>query len=338
MMVVMRFAATTVGFLKVGQGLGFRQRWGVLLLAGVLAGCANTPWPRAPDLDQSTLVANAKSVGQTPSKSIQTVDDAKLLIDALDRQLQHETDTRRETELAFDDASFFGALAAVGGIAGKSIAARNIGGGIAGLSAAISGHYNPKAQRIAFTQAWAQTRCLKSALNGIDTDTYNTFQKPLGSVGDTTTGAKAVSADQAYSNIPQITYDRVGDIVFQLINGLDNIETSTPSLSDIRSVAMQVSDAAKSANGAPAAVEQKYQEQIVTAQANVQAAQDAVNKAKQGGKETALLDSSLQIARNDLSQLQKAANQNTPAQTAFLSAVVQYEASAQACVKLTSTQ
>jgi hypothetical protein len=253
------------------------------------------------------------------------VDDAKRMVEQLDLRLQKATNDRRAMELTFDDITFFGTLTAVAGVAGKSIAARNIGAGVAGLASAIGGHYNPKAQRIAFMAAWAQTRCLRSALNGIDSAIYNSY--PLSADGKTKLGkvggqhGKVVDADLAYSTIPQITYDRVGDIVLQLTNSLNDIQTSGASLSDIRKIAMQVSDAANAASEAPAAATSASKDELDSANA-------AVKRAKAGSPPT----TDLATAQDKL----KSAYADLAARTAFLSAVVQYEASANACVKFTS--
>lgn len=359
-MMVMRCAAVRseriVRWIGESQQTWVHRRLGALLIVAVLAGCATTPWPRTPrHLTQEQLVEDGKKTAATdldgnptPTPSIMTVTDARFMVDELDRRLQKAANSRRATELAFDDVTFFGTLTAVGGVAGKSIAARNIGAGIAGLASAIYGHYNPKAQRVAFMQAWSQTRCLRSALNGIDPTIYATFPpgsngKVLGQVGGQD-GTKQVDADAAYSSIPQITYDRVGDIVFQLINSLNDIQTSGASLSDIRTVATAVSDAAKTAAKAPASTPApSNQSQLESAQVAVQKAGTALSKAKPSNERESQatvqrLKGTLKAAQADLQKQQQIANDEIALKTAFLSAVVQYEASAQACVKLTAGQ
>ena len=313
------------------------------------------------------------------------VDAAKLMVEQLDHRLENASGIRRATELTLDDITFFGTLTAVAGVAGKSIAARNIGAGVAGLASAITGHYNPKAQRIAFMTAWGQTRCLMSALNGIDSAIYYKFplsadgKKRLGSLGGQD-GTQPVDADLAYSDIPQITYDRVGDIVFQLSNSLDAIQTSGASLSDIRTIATQVSEAAKAASSAPAVVnsasqvkldasnvaQQKAYAAVVSARATYDQAYSSVlalgkiNQAKSealsGSKAPSAphksnaseLDIKLSNAKNKLARAKRhfaevTAQKNEiiadiAVKTTFLSAVVQYEASANACTKLVSVQ
>lgn len=358
-----------------------------LIFAVALTGCATAPWPRAPSrLTQEDLLADAKAeqmAGRLKVPPIMTVRDAKLMVEQLDHRLENATGNRRAMELTLDDITFFGTLTAVAGVAGKSIAARNIGAGVAGLASAITGHYNPKGQRIAFMTAWGQTQCLMSALNGIDSSVYKKFplsadgKKRLGTLGGQD-GTQPVDADLAYSEIPQITYDRVGDIVLQLSNSLDAIQTSGASLSDIRTIATQVSEAAKAASSAPAVVnsasklkldaaniaQKKASHRVSTLRFEIKQAKSqkisgskspaVPHKANASELSTQLSEArissdkaakakaqALAKAKKHLAKVTAQKNEiiaDIAVKTAFLSAVVQYKASANACAKLVSVQ
>lgn len=204
--------------------------------------------------------------GEDESNQIQSINDitkARQLIGGLIALLAAETETRRNDEEVVNDTTYFGTLTAVIGVAAKSIAARNVGAGVAGISAATGGHYQLDKQKTAFKKALSNAQCVRAKLNDLDEDAYELFpDQMLGKDDDT-----GADYDKLYAKIPSLTYDRYLDIVSTLSDDLDGISTASGSLSDVQNLAGSIRDAAQKADSLKA-----------NEAGRAQAAQDKVQK------------------------------------------------------------
>ena len=322
------------------------------ITALLLGGCQSSPQPRAPKLNVNTAITEGQKKDNA-SQSINDITSARYLIDGSVALLSTATEERRNGEELVNDTTYFGTLIAVIGVAAKSIAARNVGAGVAGISSATGAHYQLDKQKTAFKKALSSAQCLQSRLNGLDQATYELFPNQiLGKDGDT-------DYDKLYATIPGLTYERYLDIVSQLSDDLDGISTASGSLSEVQGIADAIRDAAKKAEdvktGGDTGRAQDAQDQLDNAdvelshaKADLTIAQAQANLMPPGRASTAGRDEAAEtlahvlMAQQRLERLQKerdkaaqAADPSAePKRTAFLLAVVNFKAGAELCTKV----
>jgi hypothetical protein len=327
---VSRAARSAIRFALIGTGC-------IALLA------CGTFEPRADKVDNvSYLLLQAPP---DRSSSITDVDQARRLLDGLMVVLSDGRDKRNQYQDAINEFVFYGILTAVVGIAAKSIAARNVGGGVAGIGSAVDGHYKLDQQSLAFAKAYTRAGCVLNALNVIDLQTYALFDgQPLGPAG-------TVNIDDEYSNIPNNTISAVQDIGKLLRNDLKSISTKSGSLSDIQKTATDIRAAAEAAATVPTQAASQSTQSLAASKV-----QDVVNsKQKRQQLDLAIAKGSVvktnafgdlgaspaeaQATLNKVIAFQeKAANEAVTAaasesarMTSFKKGVVQYAAAARAC-------
>lgn len=340
-------------------------RAGVSLLVFVTMSVTGCVWPVQPSKTNTNRTLIEAAHGNSEIK-ISSAEDAHNLVDGLYAVTTDQSKWRVIYEHSGDDTTFYGTLLAAIGVATGGIAARNIGAGVAGISTAVSSHYQFSQQRVAFERASARAKCLQEAMNDIDDSSLALFNgQPLDSFGTDVNGA-----DDAWTRFPTETLSAVNNIVSALRQDLNQLSTPTGSLADIRALATQVKLAADAAAKLPAgSASQEAQSKLASAQsqlvdantnyATISAkvnASGVVNasylsrlikdSAKTGAPvqlrksldpelmtsfKTAVDDQSRKAAALQIAQ----ASVTTPyIKRRFLAALVQYQASAKICVAL----
>ncbi|WP_426699871.1 hypothetical protein ACPPVV_10680 [Rhodanobacter sp. Col0626] len=193
----------------------------IVLLA--TASCT-TLYPVVPRTTESEL----EQKGALLQSSITTPEEARNLVFGKEDELSRAAYDKQVANIVFQEVTFYGTFMAVAGVVANSIAARNTGAGLAALSSALSGHYQPGDQRLAFQKAETAMLCIKDAISPIDPAIREAFDENFDLSGD---DAKDLAT--AYYNVPVVTVHAIRTIGTNLLVALNSFTLPTPSASDI---------------------------------------------------------------------------------------------------------
>lgn len=250
-------------------------------------------YPYVSYTNQETMAAGA-NIHDPP---ITDIASAAQLINGLATELQEARLHRNVARTVLAEVIFYGSLLAVYGITAEKAGARNVGAGLAGVSAALDSHYGLAAQQLAISNASSRASCLQDAINGIDSATLALFDgKYRGDLGSD-------EANKALQAIPDETLAAVQQIGNQLTNDLNAVNMTATSLAEVQDIADKFSKAADDAK------KLKVPGPSKRVQANIESA-----------------PISDEDARREALEIQR--------KTTFLQRVVKFSAASQACVRL----
>ena len=204
----------------------------------LVASCALYP------VEKRTSESDLVQKGAGLQASITTPGEARDLVFGKEDELSRATYDKQVAEIVFQEVTFYGTFLAVAGVVADSVAARNTGAGLAALSSALSGHYQPREQKLAFQKAEAAVLCIKDAISPIDPVVRETFDENF-----SLTGGDAATAEQrkqlvaAYYKVPEITVHAIRTIGASLLISLNNFTLPTPSANDITAIGKALEEA-----------------------------------------------------------------------------------------------
>lgn len=231
-------AALCFAVLSRGRGRPARLKLAVVVASALITSACVYP---VVDVSPEKLMApNPRPINDIPS--------ANDLVGSLTSTLKTALHDRQVAHFVLQEVIFYGSLVALYGIAAKEIGARNTGGGLAGIGAALDSHYSLTTQITAINNAYSRSKCLKEALDGVDLKTLALFDDNPSQLGDLGTPA----LNDALKKIPQQTVGAVNDISAQLVRDLNAATLTTTSLNDVADIAKKFSeDLAKTSTVAP---------------------------------------------------------------------------------------
>lgn len=204
----------------------------IVVLSILLSSCAL--YPTVPRQTPEELAR----IGTADPYTYFDVENTRNMVRGLRITLEDSAADRRTADTVLREISFYGTLVLVGGTLEESIAARNIGGGSAGLASIFSNHYGIKVQRSAFTRAARHARCLEDAIRPIAPEVRILFDSSFDGNEDLA---------QKYYAIPTVTFDEVNKIRVNLAAELDGIAMGAPSVNEIKSIFDDLSQATEQA-------------------------------------------------------------------------------------------
>lgn len=192
-----------------------------LTLTLTLTSC--TLYPKVPNETPEKLAQK----GRADPYTYFDVDDTRNMVRGLRILLDEGATKKRNADTVLKEISFYGTLVLVGGTLDESIAARNIGGGSAGLASIFSNHYGVKVQRAAFTRAARQARCLEDAMRPIAPEVRILFSSTFDDDSDLA---------KKYYAIPNVTFDAVTKLRINLEAELDGVALGAPSVTEVMDI------------------------------------------------------------------------------------------------------
>jgi hypothetical protein len=303
---------------------------GLSVAMTVLVGCH--AYPTKPWSTNTELTGAAKDHESEP---VTTPREAKVLIDGLVALLDDARKKRETASRVVDEVIFYGTFVAVAGIAFDSIAARNIGAGVAGSGALIGGHYHFDNQEAALARATGRALCLQQAMGKINLDSRNLFPADFDD-GDLRT---------AWDAMPQNTVSAIASIGRQLDTDLRAIDMTTSGLDAVSKLGQSYHEAAEKEARKPTPGPTGATKTILDAQerqlnAQITAAARAVTPAVAPGPgapaaaQVVQLLSAAQLAelKRTVARLRIQAANEADARRVFRSRVLLYGTDAEGCV------
>lgn len=196
----------------------------VIAIALLLTASCTTLYP----VEKRTTESELEQKGAQLQSSITTPEEARNLVFGKEDDLSRATYNKQVADIVFQEVTFYGTFMAVAGVVADSIAARNTGAGLAALGSALSGHYQPREQKLAFQKAETAMLCIKDAISPIDPAIREAFDENFDLSGD---DAKDIAT--AYYNVPVVTVHAVRTVGTNLLVALNSFTLPTPSASDI---------------------------------------------------------------------------------------------------------
>lgn len=193
----------------------------VVALSLALSSCVLYPTVPTHTLDQLA------DKGATKPLSSFTLEDTRNMVRGLRIVLDEAAMGRRRADTTLREISFYGTLVLVGGTLEKSVAARNIGGGSAGLASVFSDHYGIKAQRSAFTRAARHAGCIEDAIRPIAPDVRALFDESFD--GNTELAEK-------YHALQSVTSVAINKVRSDLAAELDGVVLGAPSVTEVAGI------------------------------------------------------------------------------------------------------
>ncbi|MEO7323743.1 MAG: hypothetical protein ABIW82_02845 [Dokdonella sp.] len=188
-----------------------------------LSGCAtlrSTLYPIAPRQGVNEL----RDLGRSNPTAALDTRGARELLDGTHYVLDRAAYDRQIAGIVSDEIIYYGSFLAVLGVTIDSRAARNFGGGLAGLASLLSGHYKFGDQRVIFTKALGRVDCAIDSAMAIDPAVQFNDADQL------TTQEAAADAD-----MPIATLKFVRHVQSDLTAALQQVALAAPSRSDLQS-------------------------------------------------------------------------------------------------------